>query len=91
MARASAGIHVVLRRVRTRFTSLGIRPQHVPTPDVRKSNSADEGFPAVLETEGEIVPDHLAAVACSRTQDRGTTFTRTDSPLEKASLHRVAG
>ena len=38
-------------RMRTRFTSLGIRPEHVKTPDFWKSNSADETLAAVLETD----------------------------------------
>ena len=39
------------RRIRTRLMSLGIRPEHVETPDVWKSNSAVERLSAVLETD----------------------------------------
>jgi 2-polyprenyl-6-methoxyphenol hydroxylase-like FAD-dependent oxidoreductase len=40
------------RRMRTRFMSLGIRPEHVKTPDAWKSNSAGESLSAVSETDG---------------------------------------
>lgn len=39
------------RRMRTRFIGLGIRPEHVKTPDVWKGNSAGERLSAVLETD----------------------------------------
>ena len=39
------------RRLRTRFTGLGVRPEHVKTPDVWKSNSARQSFSAVVEND----------------------------------------
>jgi len=39
------------RRMRTRFMSLGIRPEHVQIPDVWKTTSARESFSAVVETD----------------------------------------
>jgi len=39
------------RRMRTRFMSLGIRPEHVKTPDVWKGKSTRDSLSAVLETD----------------------------------------
>jgi 2-polyprenyl-6-methoxyphenol hydroxylase-like FAD-dependent oxidoreductase len=39
------------RRLRTRFTGLGVRPEHVKTADVWTSDSARQSFSAVVETD----------------------------------------
>jgi 2-polyprenyl-6-methoxyphenol hydroxylase-like FAD-dependent oxidoreductase len=47
------------RRMRTRFMSLGIRPEHVQIPDVWKSTSATESLSAVVETDRVVMGSNM--------------------------------